>query len=272
MRSDESTLTIFTDGSVAPNNNGGVGIRIISIDSNGDDVINPVYSVGHQNVNSGQMEIIACTVALQEAVQLQLTSSIKKVVIFTDSKYVADNYKKAMFEWAKNQWRRNTGRPVPDAHLWKELVKQIAKYVKDRIYVEIKWVKGHEKNEHNKAVDEMAKKASKSPSEKIPKNGAITAFKPRKVVSSSKVKLGSVKMKGQKISIRILSCQFLIPQKIWRYQYEVISNKSPFRGFVDQIFSLVSLDEGRSYYVKFNSVTANPTIERRYRELGDKSV
>jgi ribonuclease HI len=174
-------LTIYTDGSVAPNNNGGVGTRIISINPDGEEVVNDSFSVGHQNVNSGQMEIIACTVALEEAVRMQLTLTINKVVILTDSKYVADNYKKAMFEWSSNQWQRNTGRPVPDAYLWNNLVKQIAKYVQDHIYVEIKWIKGHEKNEHNKAVNEMARRASKLPLEKIPKNRPVTIFQPRRL-------------------------------------------------------------------------------------------
>ena len=203
--SERETLTIYSDGSVAPNNNGGVGIRIISIDSNGDEVINNSYSSGYHNVNSGQMEIIACTVALEEAVRMQLNLSIKNVVILTDSKYVADNYKRALFEWSNNQWqRRNTGRPIQDALLWGDLVKQIAKYVNSHIYVEIKWIKGHLENEHNKAVDEMSRRASKLPLERIPKNKPITIFEPRKVISSSKMEIGCVKMEGQKISIKIL--------------------------------------------------------------------
>ena len=68
---ETGTLTIYTDGSVTSSNNGGVGIRIISISSNGDEVINDSYSAGYRNVNSGQIEIIACTAALEEAVRMQ---------------------------------------------------------------------------------------------------------------------------------------------------------------------------------------------------------
>jgi len=264
---ERGILTIYTDGSVAPNSNGGVGIRIISINSNGGEGFSDSYSVGHQNVNSGQMEIIACTVALEEAVRLQLTLSINKVVILTDSKYVADNYKKAMFEWSSNQWQRSTGRPVPDAHLWNDLVKQIAKYVKDRIYVEIKWIKGHEKNKHNKAVNDMARRASRLPLEKIPKSGPVTIFQPRKVIPSPRMVIGSVMMQGQKISIKILSGKLLKPQNVWCYQYQVVSKESLFRGLVDQIFSSLSLDTNKSYFVKFNSVTENPRIEKLYWEI-----
>ena len=265
---DRENIIIYTDGSVAPNNTGGVGIRIISIDADGEDVINDSFSAGYRNVNSGQMEIIACTAALEEAVRVQLTLSIKKVVILTDSKYVADNYKMALFEWSKNQWQRSrTGRPVQDAHLWKELVKQIANYLKVHIYVEIKWIKGHEKNAHNIAVNEMARKASKILIEKIPKDRPITIFEPRKVVSSPKMEIGCVKMEGQRISIKILSAKLLKPQNIWCYSYQVISNNSPAHGLVDQIFSYISLDTNKSYYVRFNSTTENPRIEKLYWEL-----
>jgi ribonuclease HI len=264
---EKEILTIYTDGSVALNNNGAVGIRIISINSNGDEEINDRYSIGHQNVNSGQMEIMACTVALEEAVRSRLILSINKVVIFTDSKYVADNYKEAMFEWSKKKWLRKSGRPVPDAHLWKNLVDQIKKYNKDHIYVEIKWIKGHERNEHNKAVDEMARKAARYPLDKMPKSGPVTIFQPRKVVSSPRMVIGSVIMRGQRISIKILSGKLLKPQNIWCYQYQVVSKESPFRNHVDQIFSSLSLDTKKTYFVKFNSLTENPRIEKLYREI-----
>lgn len=264
---ERETLMIYSDGSVAPSNNGGVGIRIISIDSNGDEVKNDSYSAGYRNVNSGQMEIIGCTAALEEAMRSLLTLSVKNVIVLTDSKYVSENYKKAMFEWSRKKWLRKTGRPVPDAHLWKELVSLIKKYNNDHIYVEIRWIKGHEKNEHNKAVDKMSRRVSKLPLEKIPKNKPITIFEPRKFISSPKIEIGCVKMKGQKISIKILSSKLLKPQNIWCYQYQVISNKCPYSGLVDQIFSSISFDTNKSYYVRFNSVTENPKIEKLYWEI-----
>jgi len=264
---ETGTLTIYADGSVTSNNNGGVGVRIISIDLNGNEVINDSYSAIYRNVNSGQMEIIACTVALEEALHLRPKVSIIKVLVLTDSKYVSENYKTAMFDWSSNKWLRKSCRPVPDAHLWKELVKLITKYNKDHIYVDIKWIKGHEKDKHNKAVDEMSRRASKLPLEKVPKNRPITIFEPRKVISSPKMEIGCVKMKGQKISVKVLSSKLLKPQNIWCYQYQVITKKSPYFGLVDQIFSFISFDTNRSYFVKFNSATENPKIEKIYWKI-----
>lgn len=265
--SERKTLTIYADGSVASNNNGGIGIRIISIESNGDEAIYDTHLAGYPNANSGQMEIIACIAALEEAVRLQFALSVTKILILTDSKYVYDNYKAAMFEWSTNQWHRKTGRPIQDAHLWKKLVKQIKKLAKDHIYIEIKWIKGHEKNEHNNHVDQMAKKASRLPLDKIPRNAPISILQPRKLVVSPKLEISSVKMNGQRISIRILSGKLLKPQNLWCYQYQVISPNSPFRNCVDQIFSNISLDTNKYYYVKFNSETENPRIEKSYREI-----
>lgn len=82
--SEDKILTIYADGSVASNNSGGVGIRVISIDLNGDEVIDDAYRAGYPNANSGQMEIIACISALEEATRLQLTVSARHVLILTD--------------------------------------------------------------------------------------------------------------------------------------------------------------------------------------------
>lgn len=264
---NDKTLLIYADGSVGPNNIGGVGIRIISIDGYGNEVVHDEYQAGYPNANSGQMEIIACTKALEEAKYLHLTGSIKHVIILTDSKYVSDNYKAALFEWRKNKWHRKTGRPVQDAHLWKELAKQMATYNKDHIYVDIKWVKGHDKDENNIAVDRMSKKASRLPLDKIPKNSSISISQPGKIISSRKMEIGSVGMIGQRISIKILSSKLLKPQNIWCYQYQVISKTSPFNGLVDQIFSYMSLDINEKYYVKFNSEKENPRVEKIYWKI-----
>lgn len=261
------TLVIYTDGSVAPNNHGGAGVRIISIDSNGDEIMYDSQSAGFRNVNSGQMEIIACIEGLKEATRTQLLSSIERVILITDSKYVYDKYKKAMFEWSKKRWVLDNGRPVQNAHLWKILVQQLLKYKKDKIFVDIQWVEGHNGDEHNIAVDAMAKRASRLPLAKVPKNNPITIFQPRKIIPSRKLQIGSVKMMGQKISIKILSGKLLKPQNIWCYQYQVITRTSPYFGLVDQIFSKETFDLNRTYFVKVNKVTSNPTIERVYWEI-----
>jgi ribonuclease HI len=223
--------------------------------------------VGYPNANSGQMEIFACIDALRESGQLHLPVPIKKVVVFTDSKYVCENYIKAMFDWSANKWFRKTGAPVPDAHLWKDLNSQIKKWTTVGAYVEIVWVKGHGVDRHNKAVHKMEKKASELPLDKVTRRGPISIFQPRKVIQSRKLEIGIVKMQNQKISIKILSCKLLKPQNLWCYQYQVVSPNNPFLGLVDQIISEKSLDVIKTYYVKFNSVAGDPRITNMYWEI-----
>lgn len=262
-----NTLTIYVDGSVTNDNVGGVGIRIISADQNGEEISYDSHAAGYHNVNSGQIEIIACRVALEEALKQRLTSSVNKVVILTDSKYVSENYKEAMFVWVRNRWHRKSGRPVPDAHLWKDLLKVIKEFNNESIYVDIHWIKGHDKDEHNIAVDEMAKKAARLPKDLVPKDRPITMFQPKKVLPSKKIEIGCVGIEGQGISVKILSGKFLKPQNIWCYQYEVISRNSPYRGYVDQIYSSLSLDPDHSYYVRLNNSQCYPRIEKLYWEI-----
>lgn len=263
---DDELLEIYVDSSVL-NNKGGVGVRILSVDSNGEEVFTDLQSAGYSNVKSGQMEIIACSFALEEAANLNYFFGKKAVRIYTDSKYVAENYKKAMFHWVGNRWLYDSGRPVLDAFEWKELIKWLQKYNSLKIHVGIHWIKGHDKQIHNIAVDRLARDASRVPPELIPKNKIIYVQRPKEIALPAKLEIGSVKMDGQKISVSILGVEYLKVQKLWSYKYTVISKKSPYYGLVDKVFSRTSLEVGKSYYVKFNSNTSNPQIEKMYREI-----
>lgn len=263
---EEESLEIYVDSSVS-NKNGGVGVRILAIDSNGEEVFYDLQSTGYLNAKSGQMEITACSYALKETMDQQLIRSKKRVTIFTDSKYVADNYKETMFHWVGNRWLMKSGRPAPDAIEWKELVKQLQIYNKLKIYVDIKWIKGHSKNQHNDAVHKLAKDASRLPSSLLPKNKIISAIQPKQIMASTKPEIGSVKMAGQKISITILDSEHLRIHNLWCLKYSVVSKNSSYYGFVDKIFSKISMDVGKSYYVRFSSNTKNPRIEKLYREI-----
>jgi len=266
---ETETIVIFTDSSVDSKNRGGIGAKIISITSNGDEIIDSVQAGGFQNVNSGQMEIIACTYVLEEVARRRLTVGKRQIIIFTDAKYVADNYKTAMFHWIGNGWLWRNGRPGLDAREWKKLVKQLRDYKNIGVFVEIRWVKGHDKNNHNIDAHNLAKGILRLPSERYSKYGIISVFRPEPIRSPQKLELGSVKMEGQKVSVKILAIEYLQQHKIWCYKYTVITKKSPYCSKVDKIFSRISLDVGKSYYVKFNRNTHNPRIEKIYHPILD---
>jgi hypothetical protein len=142
------------------------------------------------------------------------------------------------------------------------LVKCI-KNIKTRIYFE--WVKGHSKNPHNKAADKMARQSAK-----LPFNRPLSIVYVRRKLTSESIDIGSVEMCGQRISIRIITSEYLKIQKLSKYEYEVISKKSKCYGNVDIIFWDDLLKVGHSYFVKVNNDTSNPRIEKVVRELGKK--
>lgn len=256
----ENTLNIFTDGSSRNSPRaGGIGIRFVFINSTGEDQIQDFDFDGYKGATNNQMEIYACNKALKQAIKFEFLPNVSKIVIFTDSLYVVENYKRAMFEWSKTRWLNRDGRPIQNANLWKELNRCIKNI---RKMVEIKWVKGHSTSEHNKAADRLAKASSKKPF-----NKPLSYVSVRRKYTDKKVEIGSVDMNGQRITIRIITSEYLNIQKLWKYRYEVVSKRSQYRGNVDFIFSDHFLSSGHTYFVKVNSFTNNPRIEKIFHEI-----
>ena len=84
------------------------------------------------------------------------------------------------------------------------------------------------------------------------------------------MEIGSVKMLGQQLIVRIITAQFLqSPHRLWKYKYEVLSTESGFCGNVDEIFSEIHLRDGHEYEVRLNEKTENPRIVELIRELKD---
>ncbi len=104
------------------------------------------------------MELAACVGALKYAAKHYDADAYERIVIYTDSMYVSGNLNKARYKWSSNKWRNRAGKPMANAEMWKVLLKLIRKAPRR---VDIKWVKGHSKNPHNKAVDKLAKESAK---------------------------------------------------------------------------------------------------------------
>ncbi len=257
---NEDALNIYTDGSSYNSpRRGGIGIRFITIDEQGQEDVEDWSPPGYESATNNEMELKACIVALQEVKRREMAKGLNGIIIHTDSQYVCGHYKKAIFEWPKNRWNRRSGAPVLNAKLWKELVRAIKSA---RCRVEIKWVKGHSKDQHNKAVDKLAKNSAKSAV--LP---ALSQVSVRRKKTAESILLGSVGLTGQRLSIRIVTCEFLTTQKVWKLKYEVISKASPYFGKVDFIFSDELLKDGHSYYVRVNTDVTNPRVIKVFREL-----
>lgn len=120
MSIDESALNIFTDGSSQGKPRaGGIGIRYVTIGEDGNELVEDGYFLGYPGATNNQMELLACIRALEYARKYSLVAGFDKVIIWTDSLYVADNYLKSIFEWPNSKWCTRDGRPVLNAQHWK---------------------------------------------------------------------------------------------------------------------------------------------------------
>ena len=256
----ENVLYIYTDGSsLRSPRRGGLGIRFIYVDAGGEEQVHDIQSPGYKGATNNEMELKACVMAIEEAMRLLLTRGVTRIIFRTDSAYIVDNYKTAMFQWSTNRWQRRSGAPVLNAELWKKLLRGMKKV---RVRVDFEWVKGHSRDEHNRAVDRMAKQSARMASQ-----APLSLVHVRRKLTDESVQPGSVEMRGQRVSIRIISTERLTVQKVWKCKYEVISKRSDDYLRVDIIFSDKLLKAGHSYYVQVNDDTGNPRIRKVFWEI-----
>jgi len=210
----------------------------------------------------GKMEIMACAVGLEEAMDRGLTNGITRIILRSDSMYVVDNLPKAKYEWPKTRWLRRGGAPVLNAEEWKRLNRAMQKV---GVRVDVEWVRGHSKDEHNKAADRLAKQAAR-----VPRNRPLSMVHVRRKLTDESVERGSVNMLGQRISLRVITAEYLKVQKVWKCMYEVLTKRSPYFMKVDVLFSDELLAAGHSYYVQLNKQQDNPRVVKVFREIEEK--
>lgn len=258
----EDALNIYTDGSSFPNpRRGGVGIRYIIINDSGDEEWQDECPPGYKEGTNNEMELMAPILALRGIPSEFMTDNMERIYIFTDSQYVRDHVYHATGVWPTQGWCNRYGRPIENVKLWKDLVREIKNAPKR---VDFKWVKGHGKNKHNKAVDKLARKSADGFL-----NPPLSVQSVRRKLTTEEVDLGCVQMEGQELDIRIVTDKRMREQKLWRYKYEVLPSASPYAGKVDIIFSKHLLRAYHSYRVVVCSDQRNPRILEVLEEIGD---
>ena len=265
---EEGVLNIYTDGSSYSNpRKGGVGFRFVYIDDSGNDTVISSSSQGYSGATNNQMELQAAILALEDCLSKRPSidvSKFKRIEIYTDSMYVKDNYRKAIYTWPKTGWTLSSGAPVQNAEQWKKLASLILKMYREKhLQVTINWVKGHKSSTHNKAVDRLAKNSAKNATKQ-----KLAISDVRRKVSKKTTELGSVVPSGQILTIRIIEDRLLKLQKRFWYRYEVMSKRSAYYQNVDVATSIISLQAGHTYFVKLNADTKNPMIDKVFKELG----
>lgn len=256
-----STLYIYTDGSSFHKpRKGGMGIRYLYLDEQDNECNIDLDVDGYLGATNNQMELKAIIEALKHLPNQDIKISYTFIQVRTDSSYVADNYKKAIYSWPNQRWLNYQGKPIENVDLWKQLVKILKE---TPCKAEIIWVKGHAKDVHNKAVDKLAKKSAKSFLKR-----PLNTVKLRRKKSSKSTKIGSVEMKGQKLTIHIINDEYLKTQKLSKYRYEVMSKRSHYYQCLDIAYSeLHHLKSGHSYVVTFNKNSNNPRILKLIKEI-----
>jgi ribonuclease HI len=259
LRSD--TLYFYTDGSSYPGPRaGGMGILMVTVNPDGMDTVEEVPAPGHEGATNNQMELKACVLALRFAATIPNLRAFREIRIFTDSLYVVSNRMAAMFTWPANDWRTAAGRPIANMELWRALTGAI-QLVRKR--VEISWVKGHKKHPYNEAADKAAKASAKGMLMR-----PLSVVHVRRKITTQKVRPGCVPMRGQTMSIRIVTAQYLHRQGAHWYKYEVLSEGDTFR-LVDLIYSGdgLYLKAGHHYEVTVNEDQKYPQVLTVLREL-----
>jgi ribonuclease HI len=133
----QGEITIYTDGASSGNPGpGGYGVVLIS----GRHRLEK--SEGFRLTTNNRMELLAVITGLEA---LKIPGS--KVVVYTDSKYVADSVEKGwVFQWEAKAFKKKKN---PD--LWIRFLKVYRKH-----NVRFVWIKGHSNNAENEICDHLA--------------------------------------------------------------------------------------------------------------------
>ena len=155
----EDALNIYTDGSSFQRpRRGGVGIRYIIINDAGDEEWRDECPPGYKEATNNEMELMGTPILALRGIPVEMmTNAIDRIYVFTDSQYVRDHLFYAQRVWPANGWCNRDGKPIENVRLWKDLVREVKNAPRR---VDFKWVKGHRKDKHNKAVDKLAKQSA----------------------------------------------------------------------------------------------------------------
>ncbi len=139
----QSEITIYTDGAASGNpGKGGYGVVLIC----GKHRLEK--SEGFRLTTNNRMELLAVITGLES---LKIPGS--RVVIYTDSRYVADSVEKGwVFQWESKAFKKKKN---PD--LWIRFLKIYREHK-----VRFVWIKGHASNPENELCDRLAVEAYKN--------------------------------------------------------------------------------------------------------------
>ena len=141
----EPQVHIYTDGAARGNPGpGGYGIVMEWVGK----PYRKEFSKGYKHTTNNRMELLAVIDGLKKLKKPNIP-----VLVFTDSKYVADSVEKGwVFNWEKKGFKEKK-----NVDLWIDFLKEYRKH-----QVRFKWIKGHNNHLQNERCDVLAVKASRN--------------------------------------------------------------------------------------------------------------
>lgn len=82
-----------------------------------------------------------------------------KITVFSDSQYVINGASIWLDNWKQNGWIAKSGHPIKNRPLWEDLDFLIEELDHNIVW---KWIRGHNGNPHNEAVDFAARQETKT--------------------------------------------------------------------------------------------------------------
>lgn len=144
--SEKKIVELFTDGACSGNPGPGGWGAVLRFGT-----VEKELSGGAAETTNNRMEITAVIEGL---------SALKepcKVMLCTDSKYVADGVTKGWAaSWRAKGWRKGDGKPALNPDLWEKLLNLLEVHE-----VEIIWIKGHNGHPENERCDRLAVEETK---------------------------------------------------------------------------------------------------------------
>ncbi len=134
-------VELFTDGACSGNPGPGGWGAILRFKG-----ISRELSGGEAQTTNNRMELTACIAGLKAL------KEPCRVILTTDSKYVADGLQKGWAKsWQANGWRKADKKPALNPDLWEQLLELYETHE-----VQIVWVKGHAGHPENERCDALA--------------------------------------------------------------------------------------------------------------------
>jgi ribonuclease HI len=255
---DLRALKIYVDGSCRknPGGAGGFAARIeYPFERNLPDEL--IEYAGYFETNNNRMELRACVFAHEWIWEQGESLDVQHVQIITDSKYVFDNYHRAI-GWSANGWRNLHGRPLENVDLWKELLR-VRRKLGFGIRVEVKLIAG-KSTPITKVVDNDAKAAAALPTE------VDRGFRTGKIGRAKNNSGKAAKLfpaVGQEITIRVYQT-LCVRREEQKVKFELYSAQA--KDFIEKFVAYTDphigneLHRQHTYVVRMNDIPEYPRI------------